>query len=113
MLRSSRRVLSPGHWRDTSKYGQSFPMGEKKAADKGDANGIYQTALLYTFGDGVEQSSEQAIHWLEKYLELEGDDPAPRDLLDPSFTGSVLTPASFREPRHSQYTSAYSLVVES
>jgi uncharacterized protein len=52
----------------------------KKAAEKGNIQGMRQCADCYHFGRGVEQSNEKAMYWYEKWLEREDDETARTSL---------------------------------
>jgi Sel1 repeat len=54
----------------------------KVAAEKGDIVGMRRCADCYFLSQGVDQSDEQAIYWLGKYLEVVVDDEVARDRLE-------------------------------
>jgi TPR repeat protein len=70
-------------WREWEMAEENLAKGfkwSKVAAEKGDADGMKQCATCYRFGNGVDQSNEQAIYWYEKFLELEENEDVCSDL---------------------------------
>jgi TPR repeat protein len=92
-FRLYREAARLGHAGCCARLGQYYRLGKgiaespakgfkwsKVAAEKGDAMGMFQCAECYFLAKGVDQSNEQAIYWLEKYLELEDDESARNNL---------------------------------
>lgn len=60
----------------------------RKAADQGNADGMYGLGNMYANGDGIEQNDEQAVHWYTRAAEA-GHDHAVVVLAEAYLKGSL------------------------